>query len=517
MKKILTSLVSATMLLSMSTTLAHAQNISLGANVNADTTSPSGYTVTFNYDTSDDTKWTDQSKIKVTGSFDYYREGTTSPVYTPEQYENGMNPANTGNYSKEMADEDGDRIYSTSFPITSGAFQYSYVLDYDGDFNTKDDQITIADPHNLARFNSAQSTYETSCLNTSVVYGKYDAVKQSQSHDYSFVLPATQNQGSVDYVNYTGSLTNKDLTDVEVFDKTTKTHQNLGIYLPSGYDAQRQEPYKVIYLSHGGGGNEVDWFSYGHVDNIMDNLINNGQTEPTIVVTVSNMDYRLNEIGTIWNFDLIRENVTDYVIPYVESHYNVSKDAQDRAFAGLSMGSLTTSQMWLKNCDSFGYFGAFSGAYLFTDMYRTNTSEDLQQLTTKTFDQLNQSKLLVAGGYTDIALGTMGEFGNGRSTGSLDYLLKKYNFTNYKSEVVDGAHDWFTWSQLFKEFASEVVWTNENKVVEDDKKDNVIESPKTEEKVSAVKTGDQSLLELMAMLSVLSTGAFVGIKKYKNI
>ena len=266
MKKILTSLVSATMLLSMSTTLTHAQNISLGANVNADTTSPSGYTVTFNYDTSDDTKWTDQSKIKVTGSFDYYREGTTSPVYTPEQYENGMNPANTGNYSKEMADEDGDRIYSTSFPITSGAFQYSYVLDYDGDFNTKDDQITIADPHNLARFNSAQSTYETSCLNTSVVYGKYDAVKQSQSHDYSFVLPATQNQGSVDYVNYTGSLTNKDLTDVEVFDKTTKTHQNLGIYLPSGYDAQRQEPYKVIYLSHGGGGNEVDWFSYGHVD-----------------------------------------------------------------------------------------------------------------------------------------------------------------------------------------------------------------------------------------------------------
>mgnify|MGYP006951556875 CR=1 FL=1 len=45
----------------------------------------------------------------------------------------------------------------------------------------------------------------------------------------------------------------------------------------------------------------------------------------------------------------------------------------------------------------------------------------------------------------------------------------------------------------------------------------IIESSKTEEKVSAVKTGDQRLLELMAMLSVLSTGAFVGIKKYKNI
>lgn len=115
MKKILTSLVSATMLLSMNATLAHAQNISLGANVNADATSPSGYTVTFNYDTSDDTKWTDQSKIKVTGSFDYYKAGTTSPVYTPEQYENGMNPANTGKYSKEMVDEDGDKIYSTSF------------------------------------------------------------------------------------------------------------------------------------------------------------------------------------------------------------------------------------------------------------------------------------------------------------------------------------------------------------------------------------------------------------------
>lgn len=111
----------------------------------------------------------------------------------------------------------------------------------------------------------------------------------------------------------------------------------------------------------------------------------------------------------------------------------------------------------------------------------------------------------------------MGEFGNGRSTGSLDYLLKKYNFTNYKSEVVDGAHDWFTWSQLFKEFASEVVWTNEKKVVEDGKKDEITESPKKEDSVSAVKTGDQNALELMSMLFILSTGAFVEIKKYKNI
>ena len=42
----------------------------------------------------------------------------------------------------------------------------------------------------------------------------------------------------------------------------------------------------------------------------------------------------------------------DYIMPYVESRYNVSKEAKGRAYAGLSMGGSTTSNMLIRhrNC-----------------------------------------------------------------------------------------------------------------------------------------------------------------------
>ncbi len=50
------------------------------------------------------------------------------------------------------------------------------------------------------------------------------------------------------------------------------------------------------------------------------------------------------------------------VIPYVESHYPVQKDADHRALAGLSMGGGQALTIGLKHLDTFAWVGGFSSA-----------------------------------------------------------------------------------------------------------------------------------------------------------
>ena len=48
----------------------------------------------------------------------------------------------------------------------------------------------------------------------------------------------------------------------------------LVVYTPPHYDPARAKPYPTLYLSHGGGENEMGWSTQGVVNNILDNLIN---------------------------------------------------------------------------------------------------------------------------------------------------------------------------------------------------------------------------------------------------
>lgn len=407
------------------TSVTETATVAQGAAVAQDSESPSGYTVTFNYKE-------DKENIKsvsVVGPFNYLDPNLditdASNAYSPHQYVNGMyassyvpskGMASGFNYTEQLTYDEATESYQTSFPITSGSFAYSYVIEYE-DGTTE----TIADPANPApALANASSNAETSEINKSVVYGHYDEEKQSESPNLDFVLPSEDAKGTLEYVEYTGNLA---------------ADQDLGIYTPSDYDGDRAEPYKVVYVSHGGGGNETDWFALGHLDNIMDNL-----DEDVIVVTMDNTSYE-------WDFEKIEENVLDFIIPYMESNYNVSTEAADRAFAGLSMGSMTTMNMLFDHPEAFAYFGSFSGP----DMTAVTDNEAVSEPT-----------YFMTVGTTDIASEKV-------LPNDDPERAKKYeDFIAWEAEndlpnfvdggYIKGGHDWFTWSQSFKTFIEEVCW-----------------------------------------------------------
>ncbi len=56
------------------------------------------------------------------------------------------------------------------------------------------------------------------------------------------------------------------------------------------------------------------------------------------------------------------DDVTQALIPYIDSTYRTISDRDHRAMAGLSMGGMQTFQVTLDHVDLFSYIGGFSGA-----------------------------------------------------------------------------------------------------------------------------------------------------------
>ena len=55
-------------------------------------------------------------------------------------------------------------------------------------------------------------------------------------------------------------------------------------------------------------------------------------------------------------------DVTEALIPFIDTTFRTIADREHRAMAGLSMGGMQTFQMTLKHLDLFSYIGGFSGA-----------------------------------------------------------------------------------------------------------------------------------------------------------
>lgn len=155
-------------------------------------------------------------------------------------------------------------------------------------------------------------------------------------------------------------------------DSSLPLHKGAWIYLPYGYTPEH--PYNILYLLHGGGVNEDWWFKmFPNTVRILDNMIEKKLCDPCIIVTPTyyrgtDADKNAEFITEHFHYELRRD-----LIPAIESVFstyaggNISEDnliktRNHRAFAGLSLGSMTTYRAaFYHNFDLFSWYGPFSG------------------------------------------------------------------------------------------------------------------------------------------------------------
>jgi enterochelin esterase-like enzyme len=160
--------------------------------------------------------------------------------------------------------------------------------------------------------------------------------------------------------------------------KVTGTWRHALVYLPPKYDTQNGARYPVLYLQHGAGEDETGWVRQAHANFILDNLIAAGSCKPMIVVMAYGYARRAGQpapdltgkpFGSPEMLKAMQDmaaafedDVTQALIPYIDSTFRALSDRDHRAMAGLSMGGMQTFQITLDHLDLFSYIGGFSGA-----------------------------------------------------------------------------------------------------------------------------------------------------------
>jgi enterochelin esterase-like enzyme len=139
----------------------------------------------------------------------------------------------------------------------------------------------------------------------------------------------------------------------------TKNHgeQKARVYTPPNYSKEKQ--YPTLYLLHGIGGNENEWYSQGAPHAILDNLIAKNAAIPMVMVLPNGKMTGNDDMQRFANFGPVLINE---LIPHIEAQYSVVKNRTHRALAGLSMGGGQTLNFGFGNPDVFAYIGAFSSA-----------------------------------------------------------------------------------------------------------------------------------------------------------
>ena len=228
------------------------------------------------------------------------------------------------------------------------------------------------------------------------------------------------------------------------------------VYTPAGYDRNdRKTKYPVLYLLHGGGGDEDAWSTLGRTCQILDNLIAQGKAKPMLVVMPNGNpnQYAAQTLGIpvktdvktyASGFDNYSSLVAD-IVPYIEKNYNVIKNRKGRAVAGLSMGGGQSFFIAFRNPDKFANVGIFSSGLIGS-----------AAIGGAPFDAENH----FPGFYTDpkynvfdVLYLSCGEQ-DGRIDGMLDFKskLEANHFKGVVWEQYPGNHEWKVWRRNLASF-----------------------------------------------------------------
>jgi len=245
------------------------------------------------------------------------------------------------------------------------------------------------------------------------------------------------------------------------------------VYTPPGYESSTAR-YPVLYLLHGGGGDEDAWTTMGRANVIMDNLIAEGKAKPMIVVMPNGNATQTVSQGYAYGPTPPRQPVrapapppeqaaqgrgpapgggrrmpqayegsypqslVKEVIPFVEKSFRVIANQDNRAIAGLSMGGGQTTMATNNNPGVFGWIAVWSagGPEGPDDEGYVNMLKKVNAGGVKHY--------WIGAGTTDFAL-------NGSKA---LYAVAQKAGLNTSFHTAPGAHFWFIWREFLGEFGS---------------------------------------------------------------
>jgi enterochelin esterase-like enzyme len=244
------------------------------------------------------------------------------------------------------------------------------------------------------------------------------------------------------------------------------------VYLPPSYQKETEKKFPVLYLLHGGGGDEDAWTTMGRATIIMDNMIAAGKVVPMIVVMPNgnarqsvSQGYGFGPIPSLTQVTApppnpppapgaqpaprprmpvipyagsYPESLVKDVIPFVEKTYRAQADKSHRAIAGLSMGAMQTVVTTNNNPGLFDYIGVFSGGAAVGDPAFEAQLDALKQAGVKLY--------WTAAGDIDMARA-------GTVALEADVKAKGFN-TSYKE--IPGRHYWFLWRDFLADYSSQL-------------------------------------------------------------
>jgi enterochelin esterase-like enzyme len=236
---------------------------------------------------------------------------------------------------------------------------------------------------------------------------------------------------------------------------TIGTERRAIVYTPPGYESSGTA-YPVLYLLHGGGGDEQAWIDRGRANYIFDNLIATGEAKPMLIVMPNGVpanaaapadrpfsadtdrtDTRGPAAMTTGQFE---ESLVADVIPFIEDRYRVIPGADHRAITGLSMGGYHTQKITNAYPGTFSYIGVMSMG-LYDRFGNYDAAEHREQLRAL---QASQPKLYwIACGKEDFLFE------------GVTRLLALYDDVglDYTYRESEGGHSWNNWRLYLSEFA----------------------------------------------------------------
>lgn len=241
-----------------------------------------------------------------------------------------------------------------------------------------------------------------------------------------------------------------ELSHITYFSKKANKEKGAHVWLPPHYDPSQK--YPVFYVNHGIQGNEFTMLGGFNIMESAAGLIEKGEAKPMIIVFTS-MYTNPNKDSCdgitpdeVPFYDAFLEDLTESLMPYIESNYSCKTGRENTAIGGFSMGGRESLYIGIMRPDLFGYIAASSPAPGVVPAH----DHFMEHVGSITEDQFRMSEpylpylLMIAGGTAD---GMVGDFPE-----QYHHLFTKNNTDHIWISVSGGGHDGTVGIPLFYNF-----------------------------------------------------------------